>query len=67
MKQYIEIDLKQGGKYIQPATMKDVLGAIEGELDGIDEGWVEDDWELNLKVVTMTEKEYKSLSEFEGH
>ena len=66
-KQYVQIELKDYGKYIQPATKQDVMSALDGELDGLEGGYMSPGTEIKLTVIEMEENEYKALPEFAGH
>lgn len=62
MTKYIEIELKNGGKYIQPK--KDLMQAVDGELDDLEGA---EEITLTFRHVEMTDEEYAALPEFNGH
>ena len=52
----------QAGSYVQPKNMLDTI--IDAEFDGLD--YLDDGTSVTLTVVSMTDKEYEALSEFDG-
>lgn len=55
-----KISLNGGGTYF--ASMDDIRMALEGEIDGADEGTI-----LTLELIFMHPRKYKELPDFEGH
>jgi hypothetical protein len=64
---YIKItNVEAGGSYIQPTA--EIFNAIDGELDGLEEG-IPGDRAITLRfeAVEMTDEEYAALPEFAGY
>lgn len=62
MSNYVEIELKGGGKYIQPKDQ--IAQAVVGELDDLE--WQEE-ITLTFRHVNMSDEDYSKLPEFQGH
>jgi hypothetical protein len=61
---YVRFTLAGEGSYIQP--LKDLMTALDGELDNIKSGCVGESVVIELEVIEMTDEEYNALPEFQG-
>lgn len=61
---YFRFTLVGEGSYIQP--LKDLMTALDGELDDFREGYVGDKMAIELEIIEMTDEEYNALPEFQG-
>ena len=59
---FVRIKLHGGSSYIQ--RFSEIHTAIEGEIDGLRYG---EKITIDIEPVDITEEEYNSLPEFEGH
>lgn len=63
LKKYIKITNEEYGEsYIE--TLENLMGALDGELDGIETAEV--GWKLTLEIIEMKEADFNKLPEFTG-